>query len=373
MQRPSAPTFAHSPSRPLCVVCVFSPKFGDALDYYREFVRWTLGEAGSTAAAPPLPTLAAVRAGPLLDLPATTTDSDAAVSASASASSDGIDWDISVEGAGEASSSIDWDITTEASGEATSGDASGGIDWGDADSAGAASADGGINWDIETTGSGEAAAASSSAADASPPTASPAAAAARADSLESSDLRQLFLSELLELEAFLVERLSDQSGGSSTGAGVGSAGGADDLTAAAFSGTNVPHILTLQAAHHTQAYLVSRHAPARQTASIVPRPFVPSSLPSSASSFGLPFSFSLPCALSPALLGCCPRLSAGAPLSSSHAVAPDSHQPTVSPPLAALLRSFAHLALAVFDSSLRCLSCVLPLCFVSLFVCFALL
>lgn len=243
------------------VLSVVSAKFGDAIEYYREFVRFCLDSPSDSTAAP-LPTLAAVRASPLLTLAAKAAALDAAAGAStrtsstdASSVSGGIDWGIEVEGAGEATAaSIDWDITAEASGEAAPAADAGGIDWGDADGAAATSADGGIDWGIETTESGESAeshAAAAASPSASPDSSSPV--ATPADSLESDALRQRFLSELLELESFLVERLAEQN----------AAAGADDLAAAAFSGPHVPHILTLQSAQHTQAYLVTQQLTTR--------------------------------------------------------------------------------------------------------------
>jgi len=236
------------------------PKFGDAMSYYRAFVRYCMedgeGPTGSYDEKELLPTIQAIRDGELMpDVGQTETDKEASIASetqtatgSNNSENSGIDWDISVESSGEsggATQEIDWSslITSEGGGEAAaeavteskSGeDASGGINWGDEDAPAAAPS---INWDIETSESGNAA-----DSEPSPPSTSPSADSSSTLSLSSDSTRHLFLSELLELDAFLSERVLDLSH-------------TDDLTAATFQATNVPHILTLQSQQTVQGYL----------------------------------------------------------------------------------------------------------------------
>jgi hypothetical protein len=252
-------------------------KVGEALDYYRAFVKFTVPAEATTQPDSIFPTVQAVRAAELLPLDELKDDSASSTAATSSAASssdtapaDGIDWGISVEGAGDSggSATIDWGITSEGGGEADASDApaAASIDWGIEDNtpADGAAAAATIDWGIETTESGSAAAAAS-------PSPAPVAAAPASSSpgdLSADAPRHAFLSELLELESFLQERVHDLSSSSSSSSSAASAasssaasgaggGAGDELAAAAFQGSGVPHVLTLQSAAGVGAYLAA--------------------------------------------------------------------------------------------------------------------
>jgi len=235
-------------------------KLAEALDYYDAFVKFSVPSAAAGESA--LSTIQAVRVAEMLpviedDSAAVAASSDA-TAAAAPAADGGIDWGISLEDAGESGATgatIDWGITSDGGGEAApAGDAApaaGGIDWGE-ESAPAADASASIDWGIETTESGSAAA-DSTAASSSPSAAAASPSSSSPGDLSSSVTRLAFLSELLELEAFLSERAHDLTASSSGGA----SGAGDELAAAAFQGAGVPHLLSLQSAAGVAAYLAS--------------------------------------------------------------------------------------------------------------------
>ena len=262
-------------------------KFGESLEYYREFVKFCLqggqggsgaGAASSSAAAAAVgmvfPSLQALRTSELMPL---VSESSSAPSASASAtgsasaaaaSEGGIDWGISVDGSGDsaggASGEIDWGITSDGAGDATTTATAGSIDWGD-DSSSAAQTDGAaatINWDIETTEAGEEDSASTTSTAPSQSTAassesagsastSSSAAPSSATSLLNDSFRHAVLAELLELEGFLSERSLDLSA---------SEGQGDEAALAAFAVSGVPHILSLQSSGTVGGYLAAVRA-----------------------------------------------------------------------------------------------------------------
>lgn len=229
-----------------------SAKFGDAIEYYREFVRYSMQDTRAAVAdaasaddvdSPPFPTLLSMRASDLLDEHATQTDATASVELDAS----GIDWGISVEGSGDAAGGggggINWDVDEDVvdTPATEAAPATGGIDWGDDDddaSAEPAAADG-IDWGIETTESGSAEDASAASA-----AASVVAPSAAASLLESESTRHAFLGELQELESFLAVRVVDLAT-------------ADDVSAAAFQSSGVSHILALQSEATCSTYLAA--------------------------------------------------------------------------------------------------------------------
>lgn len=227
-------------------------KFGEAIEYYREFVQYCQRDEAADGAkkqssapsSPVFPTLTAVCDSDLLPERAATSIEEPTVTAapeSTSVSSGGIEWDISVEGAGE-SAAINWDITSEPAEAAAAGGGAGGIDWGEDGTVEAAPAE--INWDIEIAESGADAAASPSLSTASSSTVASLSSSSPSSSLESDSTRHAFLSELQELESFLVERVHELAT-------------ADDLSAAAFTGQGVPHRLALQSHQTSQSYLAS--------------------------------------------------------------------------------------------------------------------
>jgi hypothetical protein len=235
-------------------------KFGEAMEYYREFVKYSLQDdaakksstaaaAAAAASATMFPTLTSVRESDLLPERSSSSllsePTVTSVESTSSISSGGIEWDISVEGAGESASAggatINWDITSEPVAATAASSGSGGIDWGEDGTVEAAPAE--INWDIEVAEAGSAASPAASPA----LSASTSTSATSFSSLESDSVRHSFLTELLDLESFLISRTAEQTT-------------SDDLSAAAFSGKGVPHILALQSLQTSQGYLTSVRA-----------------------------------------------------------------------------------------------------------------